>query len=438
MILGQNSFSQNQYGWERILNSIYGINGFYVTPSNSNSNKVWLVRTIGDLYGTGNYDFIKYNEISNSWYPSSHLMLRANWYSYSQGPFNYSGWLFPSAFSISPLDSNFIIANIYDQPPASSPPQNIKFYYSFNNGSTKTEIPVFYGSRFNGLSINPVNDSVCYAAKADTIYKSSNRSFSWTAVSSIPYFNGSLIINSIDTSFLYAMDDSLFISSDGGSSFAFVVNLKFKQLIYRLSDSLVFGISKNKLYVSSDFGYNWSKRDSLPDSINVIDSDPDNENILYAGTDRGLYKSTDEGSNFFLFNNSFSPSRKVLALCKQANRNFVYAVTEEAVYKCWDNYVIGINQLSENTPGSYRLYQNFPNPFNPTTKIKYDLELTAHVVLKAYDVLGNEVSTLVSQQQNPGNYIVNFDGAKFSNGIYFYSLFIDGKKAGTKKMILIK
>jgi hypothetical protein len=86
---------------------------------------------------------------------------------------------------------------------------------------------------------------------------------------------------------------------------------------------------------------------------------------------------------------------------------------------------------------NYRLEQNYPNPFNPTTKIKYQIPKAGLVTLKAYDVLGREVVTIVNEEKLTGNYEVEFGGSNLSSGIYFYRLqagdFID-----TKKFVLIK
>ncbi|OGU67565.1 MAG: hypothetical protein A2W30_04585 [Ignavibacteria bacterium RBG_16_36_9] len=91
----------------------------------------------------------------------------------------------------------------------------------------------------------------------------------------------------------------------------------------------------------------------------------------------------------------------------------------------------------------FDLSQNYPNPFNPTTKIRYEIPLLGGdergglVTLKVYDVLGNEVETLVNEVQPAGEYEVEFNGEELSSGIYFYQL-----KAGsfiqTKKMVLMK
>jgi hypothetical protein len=73
-------------------------------------------------------------------------------------------------------------------------------------------------------------------------------------------------------------------------------------------------------------------------------------------------------------------------------------------------------------PNSLSLYQNYPNPFNPITKIKYQLSEVGFVSIKIYDVLGNEIATLVNEEKPAGKYEVKFNGAGLSSGIYFYRI----------------
>ncbi|CAN5445871.1 hypothetical protein BH10BAC5_BH10BAC5_14970 [soil metagenome] len=96
-----------------------------------------------------------------------------------------------------------------------------------------------------------------------------------------------------------------------------------------------------------------------------------------------------------------------------------------------------IEPISSIIPDKFSLQQNYPNPFNPTTKINYELPISNYVSLKVYDVLGNEVETLVSKKQNAGSYSITFDAATKPSGIYFYKLVTDGFTE-TKKMLLVK
>ena len=95
-----------------------------------------------------------------------------------------------------------------------------------------------------------------------------------------------------------------------------------------------------------------------------------------------------------------------------------------------------------NTPEKFRLNQNYPNPFNPITTLKYDLSQDAFVDLTIYDMLGNIVSTLVSENQNSGSKSVQWDatndqGDLVSAGVYLYNIQV-GNHSQTKKMILLK
>ena len=106
---------------------------------------------------------------------------------------------------------------------------------------------------------------------------------------------------------------------------------------------------------------------------------------------------------------------------------------------------IGIKPISNEVPNSFHLYQNYPNPFNPTTKIKYDIPLSRGVSegrgvlvsIKIYDIIGNEVATLVNESLKPGSYEVEWNGSNFASGVYFYRL-IAGDFTVTKKLILLK
>jgi hypothetical protein len=103
-------------------------------------------------------------------------------------------------------------------------------------------------------------------------------------------------------------------------------------------------------------------------------------------------------------------------------------------------------------PTDFALEQNYPNPFNPTTKIRYQLPISNHVLLQVYDVLGNEVVTLVNEEKDRGVYSINFDASALASGMYLYRLSVvptahrdlvlkDGQAGNfiqTKKMIVIK
>ena len=96
-------------------------------------------------------------------------------------------------------------------------------------------------------------------------------------------------------------------------------------------------------------------------------------------------------------------------------------------------------------PVELKLMQNYPNPFNPTTKISYQVPVSGFVSLKVFDVLGNEIATLVNKEQPARKYDIEFDANGLSSGIYFYQLKTVNPSTSsgqgfveTKKMLLLK
>ncbi len=117
--------------------------------------------------------------------------------------------------------------------------------------------------------------------------------------------------------------------------------------------------------------------------------------------------------------------------------NHIYFTNDGCVtYSIVDSVVTNV-ESQPSVPTQFILYQNYPNPFNPATVISYQLPVSGNVTLKVYDVLGNEIATLVNEEKSAGVYDVDFDGSDLSSGIYFYKLHA-GNFTKTNKMILLK
>ncbi len=99
--------------------------------------------------------------------------------------------------------------------------------------------------------------------------------------------------------------------------------------------------------------------------------------------------------------------------------------------------ITGISNSSKIEPNIFLLEQNYPNPFNPVTQINYELRIANYVSLKVFDVLGNEVKTLINDKQNSGQYKIKFDATDLPSGIYYYKLKSENFEQ-VRKMVLIK
>ncbi|TRZ64397.1 T9SS C-terminal target domain-containing protein [bacterium] len=113
--------------------------------------------------------------------------------------------------------------------------------------------------------------------------------------------------------------------------------------------------------------------------------------------------------------------------------NIINPITEGARWV----QTTGINNISSNVPKEYKLYNNYPNPFNPVTRIKYDLPKSSIVKIILYDILGREVEIIVNEKQNAGTFEITFNASQYPSGVYFYRLTTEGFSE-TKRMLLVK
>ncbi len=113
------------------------------------------------------------------------------------------------------------------------------------------------------------------------------------------------------------------------------------------------------------------------------------------------------------------------------------ATTVVEVLDNWKSLSTTVEKLDNIVPSSFVLSQNYPNPFNPTTKIQYQVPKSSYVTLRIYNTVGEEIATVVNQEQTAGVYEVTFNPYGLSSGLYFYTLTSNGQSI-TKKMMFLK
>ncbi|MFZ4592581.1 MAG: T9SS type A sorting domain-containing protein, partial [Ignavibacteria bacterium] len=172
---------------------------------------------------------------------------------------------------------------------------------------------------------------------------------------------------------------------------------------------------------------------------NAVFADPVNAGQLYVGNDFGVYRSLNGGANWVRLGMDI-PYVPVLSFSYFSNGTSRYlraATHGRGAYELDIFGTVGIQGNNGNIPAEYSLSQNFPNPFNPTTKISYALSKSGLVTLRVYDILGKEVAMLVNEVKNAGNYTVDFSASNFTSGVYFYKIESNGF-SDIRKMMLIK
>jgi hypothetical protein len=102
------------------------------------------------------------------------------------------------------------------------------------------------------------------------------------------------------------------------------------------------------------------------------------------------------------------------------------------------NYTTDVRQESNVAPNAFTLEQNYPNPFNPSTTIRFTLPTAARVQIAVYNVLGEEVATVVDEEMAAGTFTTTFDAGNLSSGIYVYTLKTNTGFSQARKMLLVR
>ncbi len=171
--------------------------------------------------------------------------------------------------------------------------------------------------------------------------------------------------------------------------------------------------------------------------------------VLFLAEGRNIYKFNNYGADIHLDQSSWQTlsetSERISGIYKNPGEDIVYALTDSSLLKTTSSGVYtlthittGIEQtVSNRKPDKYVLHHNYPNPFNPTTMIRYELAKAGLVRLTVYNVLGQQVSVLVNTRQTAGVHQVGYNASQLSSGVYFYRLDA-GDHVLVKKMLLMK
>ena len=157
--------------------------------------------------------------------------------------------------------------------------------------------------------------------------------------------------------------------------------------------------------------------------------------VSVVGNNGSIFRSYDGGNTWTVQTCQSTALLKGLAFF---NPNIGYATGENGtVVKTMSGGLVSLSPSSSFLPEKFSLKQNFPNPFNPATKINFDIKNSTFATLKVYDMTGKEVKSLVNENIAAGSYEVNFNASELNSGVYFYTLKTN-EFTETKKMMLVK
>ena len=309
--------------------------------------------------------------------------------------------------------------------------------------------------------MDPNDHNVLYYG-TDRVYRTTNGADIWTVISpdltdGIPGTRLGTVttidVAPTDSNVIYAgTDDShVWITTDYGSTwtdisgslpYRWVTRVKVdpnnENNVYVTFSGLKWHDPQPHVFKSNDMGANWTDISSnLPDApVNAFAVDNNDPNRLYLGSDVGAFVSYDGGTSWQPIADGL-PVVSVYDMKIHAQENYLAIGTHgRSMYKVDLNQLVNVKENTNQLTG-FKLSQNYPNPFNPSTNLSFVISSSSFVTLKVYDVLGNEVATLVNEEKSPGSYKVNFNAQNLSSGVYYYRL-ESGSYSVTRKMLLLK
>ena len=314
-------------------------------------------------------------------------------------------------------------------------------YKSVDNGNTWTKVWDAISSGMNCLYIdqqNVIYVGMNYYDSQGGIFRSEDGGNTWTNIFELPA-NIYEIVKLNNGRILAASYGQIYFSDDNGvnwnSTSSGLVQATISDIALNQENEIFITTLGYGIYKSVDNGLTWITKMGAGWDFSCLKISSDGK--IYAATQGNwLYESDDNGDNWFLVNGGLNDSKYILSL-EITKSGFLFAGMDYyGIYKSANKVVTTLNE--ENTvPSKFELMQNYPNPFNPSTSIEYSVPSNEYVLLKVYDLLGNEVNTLVNERQSAGNYEVNFDASNLASGIYFYRI-QSGSFIQTKKLMLLK
>jgi photosystem II stability/assembly factor-like uncharacterized protein len=304
-------------------------------------------------------------------------------------------------------------------------------YLSTNNGTSWTQTAL---NNHTVLSL-AANGNILFAGTSDDgLYVSTNTGISWIRTS----LNYAIIsLCTLGNNIFAGTNNGVYLSTNNGNNWSqTALNHQYINVFATIGSYIFAGTDEYGLYVSTNNGTSWYQT-----ALNhpYVYSLATFENNIFAGTLEGVYFSTNNGVNWLQKNQGFNPIPTTINELLIAN-NYIFAGTDgNSIFRRSYSEIIGIQNISTEIPSGYSLHQNHPNPFNPTTKIKFDIaeHSVGQTFLSVYDITGREIQTLVNEKLNPGTYEVTFDGSNFASGVYFYQL-KTGDFIETRKLVLLK
>ncbi|MDH3269051.1 MAG: YCF48-related protein, partial [Ignavibacteria bacterium] len=312
------------------------------------------------------------------------------------------------------------------------------------------------GSIFNLLAISGIstnNTGHIFVSTNGGVYRSTDDGANWDQV----YTSSASNVFTAPNGYVYTVSfipAGLYRSTDNGDNWEHLTNGIGNGVteLTIASDNTIYGVDGNGIHRSDDLGDSWVTADNgIPKGSNglymftVYAMATNSAGYIFASikyldaqdmTRYDIFRSLNKGNNWSTLSNGLMGAFTFANDISVDSDDFAYLGATNGVYRSL--YATDVpREENKSIPVTFNLEQNFPNPFNPNTKVQYSVPIRSIVVIKIFDILGDEIETLVNEEKAVGSYEITWYADDLPSGVYFYQL-----KAGpfveTKKMVLMK
>jgi hypothetical protein len=304
-------------------------------------------------------------------------------------------------------------------------------FRSTNNGTSWTAVGL------TGVRDLAVSSTNLFVGTGHGVFLSTNNGTNWTEINSGLTNTDvwALVVNG--TNLFAGTAGGVFRSTNNGTNWTSAGLTNHRIWTFGVSGTNLFAGAYSGVFLSTNNGTSWTEvnSDLTNTFVNTLVVYGTN---LFAGTFEGVFHSSDNGTSWTDVSSGLT-NTDVIALVVYGANLFAGTVGNEV--SVWRRPILemitSVEGSSKDLPTRFALSQNYPNPFNPTTKISYEIPEAGLVILKVYDLLGNEVAELVNGNRQAGRYKVEFTGGNLASGVYIYKLSVNDF-VSTKKMILMR
>ena len=287
-----------------------------------------------------------------------------------------------------------------------------------------------------------------FCSNAARVYKTTNTGVNWTRVNYDANMGQFFKMFFVSPLVGYATGECLFKTTNGGDNWTFLTpplssNIINWSLHFFNENTGIIGGYSGEISRTSDGGLTWETYETnLQYSLMSIKFVNSNTGYIVGATsvfttDLGILLKTTNGGVSWQRKNLVS-NEELYDICFINETTGFIAGGDGLILKTTTGgEPIGIIQTSTVIPAKYYLSQNFPNPFNPVTNIKFDIPKSMLVKISVYDILGKEISILANEEMNAGSYSVDWDASNYPSGVYFYKI-TARDYSESKKMVLVK